>query len=516
MVWSPCPTGGVTGYNIYRRTYPNSHYEQIAVNVPDTVYSDNTISPGDIYSYYVKGRRSSGQESIRSNIGTAQVPPFSSDCPNTTGLNTGRKIVFNADGDPHLTWTNQGCIWFGLSTDYGNDWTVAPRIDYGWQPAMDFDSQNEMKICYISTLGVPDSAAQETLTYTVSTAWQENDIFHDVVLYETFDSILSVSFAIDQQDTGWVVFNTYDEEANNELKIGQFYTQSEPESLDNVISLDTYIRHGLASVAVRPSDRSIWVVYECNNDVMCQWRDTDGIWQSNVIVHNAACPSLSTVDNYVHIIWEQHFVNSDERKIRTLYNSGLGWSRIQTIATVTGRNCYPYIADGAVAVWADIYQGQWDVFSSRRNKYSVWTTPQNISQTPADSRYPQVATYITASDTNLVYIWTEGSEEPYEIKTHSTTDNAVLDKDHQKLQFITMPSPVKDRLKIRFHIPGKSEITMKLYDVAGRNIALLYKGRVKPGINEISHSCNDLPSGVYFVQLKSNDDVITEKVIIQR
>ena len=249
---------------------------------------------------------------------------------------------------------------------------------------------------------------------------------------------------------------------------------------------------------------------------MCQWRDTDGIWQSNVIAHNAVCPSLSTVDNYVHVIWEQHYENSDYRQIRTRYNNGLCWSRIQTIATVTGRNCYPYIADDAIAVWADIYQGQWDVFYSRRNKYSVWTTPQNISQTPADSRYPQVAAYITASDTNLVYVWTEGNEEPYEIKTHSTTDNAVLDKDHQKLKFITMPSPVKDKLKIRFHIPGKPEITMKLYDVVGRNIALLYKGRVKQGINEISHSCNDLPSGVYFVQLKSNDDVITEKVIIQR
>jgi hypothetical protein len=163
-----------------------------------------------------------------------------------------------------------------------------------------------------------------------------------------------------------------------------------------------------------------------------------------------------------------------------------------------------------------LYLNQWEVYSSERTESGNWTTPQNISQTSADSRYPQVATYITPSDTNFIYVWTEGNEEPYEIKTHSTTDNPVLDKDHQKLQFITMPSPVRDRLKIRFDTPGKSEITMKLYDVVGRTIALLYKGRVKPGINEITHSCNDLPSGVYFVQLKSNDDIITEKVIIQR
>ncbi len=516
MVWSPCPAGGITGYNIYRRTYPNSHYEQIAVNVPDTVYSDNTISPGDIYSYYVKGRRSSGQESIRSNIGTAQIPPFSSDCPSTTGLNTARKIVFNADEDPHLTWTNQDCIWFGLSTDHGNNWTVARRIDYGWQSAMDFDSQDEIKICYISTLGVPDSAAQETLTYTVSTAWQENDILHNAVLYETYDSILSVSFAIDPHDTGWVVFNTYDEEGNNELKIGQFYTQSEPESLENVVVLDTYIRHGKAAVAVRQPDRSIWVVYERNNAVVCQWRRSNGTWESVLIAPNASCPCLSVSDELVHIIWEQHYENSDYRQIRTFYNNGLGWSRIQTIATVTGKNCYPYIADGAVAVWADIYQGQWDVFSSRRTKYSVWTTPQNISQTPDDSKYPQAAIYQTATDTNLVYVWTEGDEAPYEISIQTADDRKSCTNDPQTSMLFIVSNPVKSRLKISYNSTCKGKITVKLYDITGRLVDTILNGKIRVGLSEFSYKCDHLSNGVYFVQLGNKEQAITEKVIIHQ
>ncbi|MGQ9464246.1 MAG: hypothetical protein ACUVQ4_00875 [bacterium] len=72
------------------------------------------------------------------------------------------------------------------------------------------------------------------------------DFWNDEILYETHDSILSLSFAIDPLDTGWVVFNTYDAEGNNRLKIGKFYTQAMPESLEDVLTLDTYTGYGRA------------------------------------------------------------------------------------------------------------------------------------------------------------------------------------------------------------------------------------------------------------------------------
>jgi len=127
LVWGSSPASGVTGYNVYRRIHPNHNYEMIAGNVPDTTYTENNVTPGIIYFYYVKARRSSGQESIRSDIAICQVPPFSS---------------------------------------------------------------KKLKICYISTLGVPDSAAQETLTYTINYGRNLNDFWHYEVLYETHDSIL--------------------------------------------------------------------------------------------------------------------------------------------------------------------------------------------------------------------------------------------------------------------------------------------------------------------------------------
>ena len=513
--WDPCPQN-VTGYNVYRRTHPSTQYQQIATNIPLTDYTDNSAIAGKIYSYYVKGVRSSGQIGNRSNIATAQIMPFSSDISYATGMNNGMRISVDDVGEFHVNWTNNDDIWYSRCTDFGSSWSVSRPISYGWQSSMAKVSTDGKHLCCIGDLGVPDSAAQETLTYTINYIADSNDIWSDVILYTTHDSILGLSFAIDSSDTGWVVFNTYDDEGNNELKIGQFYTQSEPESLENVVVLDTYIRHGLAAVAVRQSDRSIWIVYERNNAVVCQWRRSNGTWEYVSIAPNASCPCLSVSDELVHIIWEQHYENSDYRQIRTLFNNGLGWSRIQTIATVTGRNCYPYITDGAVAVWADIYQGQWDVFSSRRNANSTWTIPQNISQTPDNSRYPQVAIYQTATDTNLVYVWTEGNEAPYEISIQTADDRKACTNDPQTSMLFIVSNPVKSRLKISYNSICKGKVTVKLYDVAGRLVDTMFNGKVRVGLNELSYKCDHLSNGVYFVQLASKEQAITEKVIIHQ
>ncbi|MGB3478130.1 MAG: N-acetylmuramoyl-L-alanine amidase, partial [bacterium] len=380
LVWHPTTVQDAT-YSIYRREHPNTNYILIHSGTTDSIYVDNSVNSGVTYSYYVQAVRGS-QTGAPSNVISIQTPPFHSDNSTATAYNNGSKIVAIDENVINIIFSADTAAWGAFSVDCGTTWSSSCCRERGLSPAIAVDGSDNPHVVNTSFAGIPDTASGEDTTYCIYYSQHLADsIWKNISVYSTSDTILSIGFAIDQHDTGWVVFNTYDEEANNELKIGQFYTQSEPESLDNVTILDTYIRHGLASVAVRQSDRSIWVVYERNNDVMCKWRDTDGIWQSNVIAHNAACPSLSTVDNYVHIIWEQHYENSDYRQIRILYNNGLCWSRMQTIATVTGRNCYPYIASGAVAVWADIYQGQWDVFSSRRNKYSVWTTPQNISQT---------------------------------------------------------------------------------------------------------------------------------------
>jgi N-acetylmuramoyl-L-alanine amidase len=417
LEWVQCPVS-VTGYNIYRRTHPNENFDLIENNYPNTSYTDNGVTSGGIYSYYVKGVNNFGQEGNRSNIATAQIKPFSSDYSIATGLNNTKKVVSDNNGLFHFNWTNLEGVWYTKSTDYGNSWSVAPKFHDGWQSALDINTLGNIYTCYLNTLGTPDPGTNDPLIYTVAYSCYENDTWYHNILYETPDSILSISFAIDPLDTGWVVFNTYDDEGNNELKIGQFYTQTLPESLENVTTLDTYNSYGKAAVVVRSSDGSIWIVYERNNTIVCKWRQSNGNWWTILIQQEGIYPCLSIVNSgdLIHFIWEKYYSDTDRREIQTIYTNGLFWPRVQTIAVVSGENCYPYIEKGSIAVWADFAGNQWDVYSSQRTESGDWTTPQNISQTLTDSKYPQVAMYQTVSQTNLVYVWTEGNESPYEVK----------------------------------------------------------------------------------------------------
>ena len=91
------------------------------------------------------------------------------------------------------------------------------------------------------------------------------------------------------------------------------------------------------------------------------------------------------------------------------------------------------------------------------------------------------------------------------------------------------PNPFNPSTKIKFTIPSviasgakQSQLaTLKVYDILGNEIATLINEELSPGEYEVtfdSHSglsgIRDLPSGVYFYQLKSGSFVQTKKMVL--
>ena len=81
------------------------------------------------------------------------------------------------------------------------------------------------------------------------------------------------------------------------------------------------------------------------------------------------------------------------------------------------------------------------------------------------------------------------------------------------------PNPFNPVTKIRFHIPlskGVSEgqrVLLKIYNILGKEIAVLVNENLNPGIYEIKWNAEDLPSGVYFYSLISGGFNKTNKMI---
>jgi hypothetical protein len=93
------------------------------------------------------------------------------------------------------------------------------------------------------------------------------------------------------------------------------------------------------------------------------------------------------------------------------------------------------------------------------------------------------------------------------------------------------PNPFNPSTKIKFQIPllggnkGVGFITLKVYDVLGREVATLVNEEKQPGVYEVEFNpasgIGNLPagrqglaSGIYYYQLKANDFVETKKMIL--
>ena len=84
------------------------------------------------------------------------------------------------------------------------------------------------------------------------------------------------------------------------------------------------------------------------------------------------------------------------------------------------------------------------------------------------------------------------------------------------------PNPFNPTTTIKYSIPSVasdfslSNVTLKVYDILGREIAVLVDEEKPAGTYELTWKAANLPSGVYLYQLRSGDFIETKKMILLR
>lgn len=85
------------------------------------------------------------------------------------------------------------------------------------------------------------------------------------------------------------------------------------------------------------------------------------------------------------------------------------------------------------------------------------------------------------------------------------------------------PNPFNPNTIIRFKIPklssphvlsGDPLITLKVYNILGKEITTFINEKLKPGEYEVTFDGSNLPSGVYFYKLQSGDFTDTKKLVL--
>jgi len=137
---------------------------------------------------------------------------------------------------------------------------------------------------------------------------------------------------------------------------------------------------------------------------------------------------------------------------------------------------------------------------------------QSIGETfTLDNLVPPAGTYwYMKLITNL---WTDPS---LKLKYDTTVDVEKVSTEVPKnfTLYQNYPNPFNPSATIRYEIPERSFITLKVFDVLGNEIASLVNEEKLAGSYEVKFEADRLSSGIYFYKLQSGNFIKTKKMLL--
>lgn len=142
---------------------------------------------------------------------------------------------------------------------------------------------------------------------------------------------------------------------------------------------------------------------------------------------------------------------------------------------------------------------------------------------------PPLSTY---SDTNITMISGDGRSEPFRPTGSFFQSRTIVGEIRYVVDVLTgvntisnevpnafelmqnYPNPFNPSTTIKFAIPTAGKVTMKVYDVHGKEISTVVEGEYNPGTYSVDWNAEGLASGVYFYTISSGNFTQTKKLVI--
>ena len=78
------------------------------------------------------------------------------------------------------------------------------------------------------------------------------------------------------------------------------------------------------------------------------------------------------------------------------------------------------------------------------------------------------------------------------------------------------PNPFRGETSLRYAVPRRCRVAVKLYDISGREVKTLVDSVRDPGVYQAAVKGHDLSPGVYFCLLWTDGFVATQKLVLTR
>lgn len=239
-------------------------------------------------------------------------------------------------------------------------------------------------------------------------------------------------------------------------------------------------------------------------------------------------------NNKLYAVWTHSTTFADSVMFSVSTNGGNSWSHSRVSDTDTlmpagGTNIYihPSIAvseNGNIyVVWADSREGhQPTIDSSKFNMYISRSTNGGITWSPSAkvngpsnytrtfNSYPCVVVKSNGATDSVLVTWGKlrnilGPQAITQLG-NSTPETFVLEQNY--------PNPFNPTTNIKMNISKRGFVSLKVFDITGREAAILVDEEMSAGVYNVDFNASSLPSGVYFYRLVSDGFTDTKKMIL--
>ena len=101
------------------------------------------------------------------------------------------------------------------------------------------------------------------------------------------------------------------------------------------------------------------------------------------------------------------------------------------------------------------------------------------------------------------------------LSTDSLPSEEPADLPHKFILHRNYPNPFNPSTWIDFELPQKGKVSLKIYDINGKIVAILMNKYLNYGKHSIIwRPDNKIASGVYFYQIKANNFIKTKKLTL--
>lgn len=149
------------------------------------------------------------------------------------------------------------------------------------------------------------------------------------------------------------------------------------------------------------------------------------------------------------------------------------------------------------------YNYQWQYRTAGTTNWTTVGTSQTYTRTMYDSDFELRCTATSIYGLNATdYFYVQ-----YRNGTHIpkvTEDSTSINTAKSINIFQNYPNPFNPTTTIEYFLPSKQHVLIKVFDALGREVNILVNQNQLPGSHKVTFDASNLPSGIYYFELRTN------------